>query len=322
MHKSTITKSLFLKGESSFAVLSEIAGALHLVNSQNALDCVARQIIEVARRARVSRDMELCGEASALLLSLPASQGLRSVAGFYSSLSRPALAFDAARLREAIARGADSAALPYVPRIILEVAGTYDREGELSEALRYYVEAAKVAVGTDGLMVIQAAESIALLRSDDGDHFGALQELERLVPIIGSVSHTYPHLYYEYLNNLAVVLNRAGRTEESRRAIRVALASPLSPRFPEWRETQREIEEAAQKEPRRSPATVTVVPALGERLKEAPARDLRKSPKTFVIVVVRLDRVGGIAPFRPASVRALASLLERYVKTVRIRDSP
>jgi hypothetical protein len=137
MPNSTTAKSLLLKGGSSFAALSEIAGALHLVSSQDALDCVGREIIEVARRARLSRQMELCNKASRLLLGMPVSSGLRSAAQYYNSLSLPNVPLDAYKVRGDLLRSADTSEDAYLPRILLDVGSTYDRQGDLSEAARY-----------------------------------------------------------------------------------------------------------------------------------------------------------------------------------------
>ncbi|HWX40115.1 MAG TPA: tetratricopeptide repeat protein [Blastocatellia bacterium] len=324
MPKSTTIKSLFLNDESSFAGLSKIAGALHLVNSQNALDRIARRITEIARRARVSRDIELCSRACSALLALPVSEGLRSIAEFYAEVSQPAATFDAYAFRQALARRAASAEQPYVARVILEVALSYDREGDLSEALRYYLEAAKAAGTTDGLTAAQAADSLAVLRSEDGDHHGALRELERLFPIIVSISHTYPHLYYSHANNRAVVLSRAGRIEDSRQAVRIALASPLAPRFSEWHETAREIEEATRKEPPRASPTFRITAAEVRRpaANQAPVRKTRdRQSILFIIAVARRAKPAADNPIVSKN-RRITSLLQRYVKTVRIRDRP
>jgi tetratricopeptide (TPR) repeat protein len=252
MPKSTTTKSPLLKDESLLAGLSRVIGTLHLVKSQKALEGTANEIIEIARLARASRDFELCGRASGAVLALPVSEGLQSVAEFYADLSQGAAVSDANGFRQVLARRAGSAEPAYVPRLILEVACTYDREGNLRDAVRYYLEAAKAARGTDALTAAQAAASVAVLPSEDGDHNGALRELGRLFPILVSTSHTYPHLYYAYANNRAVVLSRAGRIEDSRRSLAVALDSALEPLFPEWRETASEIEEAAHREARKN----------------------------------------------------------------------
>jgi len=319
MPKSTTTKSLFLKDESSFGGLSKITGALHLINSQNALDCLAREINEIARRARVSRQSELCRKASAAVLHLPVSDSLRGIAEFYASLSQRA---DNDEFRHALARRADGADPSYLARVILELACTYDYEGNVPEALWYYVEATKAATGTDSLTAVQAAAGMTLLRSDDGDHLGALQEFKRLFPIIRSVSHTYSHVYYEYANNLAVVLSKAGRIEEARHAVRVALASPLAPRFPEWSETASEIEEAARKEsPKSAPTLKIAVAASSARLREAQHLRAAKPPRVLFVAVIKFVNTPVTVPPRYSNSHSV-SLLGRYVKTVRIRDRP
>jgi tetratricopeptide (TPR) repeat protein len=323
MPKSTTTKSLFLKDESSFGGLSKITGALELVNSQNTLDSLAREINEIARRARVSRQKELCSKASAAVLGLQVSKGLRGVAEFYASLSQQDGVSDTRRFRQELARKADTAEPAFLGRVILEIACTYDCEGDLSEARRYYLEAAKAAGATDRLTSVQAAANTAVLRSEYGDHLGALQDMWRLFPVIKIASHTYPHIYYKYANNLAVVLSRAGRTDNSRRAIQVALASPLAPRFPEWHETAREIEEAARKEPRRNSPTLRITAAEVRRpaANQAPIRKTRDRNRILFIAVARRAKNAADNPIVSKN-RRITSLLQRYVKTVRIRDRP
>jgi tetratricopeptide (TPR) repeat protein len=216
----------------------------------------------------------------------------------------------------------DAADPAYLARAILELACSYDHEGNLPEALRYYVEATEAAIGTDRLAGVHAAASTAVLRSDEGDHAGALRDLHRLSCVIRSISHAYPHVYYEYANNLAVVLTRTGRIKEARQAIQVALASPLAPRYPEWHDTAREIEEAARTEPHRVTPTIKIAAAtLAARPKQALHRLTKRPRRVLFIARVRFDLTGTEVPLRFSS-RNIVSLLDRYVKTVRIRDRP
>jgi tetratricopeptide (TPR) repeat protein len=322
MHRSTTIKSLFLKDESSFCGLSKIAGALHLVNSQNALDCLANELNHIARRARISRETELCSRASAAVLCLPVSRDLRGVAEFYGFLSQQEPVFDTRVVRSELVRQADAARPAFLARVIQEIALTYDGEGNLQEALRYYAEASRAASGTDSLMSFQTTASTAVLRSLGGDNQRALRDLQRLFPVVRSISHAYPEIYYKYANNLAVVLSGAGRIEESRRVIQVALASPLATRFPEWHDTAREIEEAARSEPHRSAPTLKIAAAsLPLRHKKQRPLPVKKPRSLPPICIVRFDLTGTEARFRFSS-RNVVSLLERYVKTVRIRDRP
>src|ERR1700752_2833004 len=121
MHTSTINKSLFLKRESSFQGLSEIVGTLRFVNSQKALDQMARDVVEIARQARLLRHAQMSIEASSLLVSLPASQRLRGIVEYYDVLPRTAPQADFEMIRKTLFRTADSVESIYIPRIILEI---------------------------------------------------------------------------------------------------------------------------------------------------------------------------------------------------------
>jgi tetratricopeptide (TPR) repeat protein len=194
----------------------------------------------------------------------------------------------------------------------------YNSEGDLEEALRYFAEAGKAAARSDPLVSAQAALSIAVIQGALGDNAGALRNFESLWPIIQSVSSAYPHLRGSHLNNLAVVLSATGRREEARVAIQAALSFPLAHRFPDWRETQREIEEAAKQKPRkRAPKGKVLAAARPERA----AKKLPKPPGIFVVAIVGPVCISNLLSLRHSGPHVV-SLLERYVKTVRIRDRP
>src|SRR5262249_10121440 len=135
---------------------------------------------------------------------------------------------------------------------------------------------------------------------------------QRVFPTIRSTSHTYPHIYYEYANNLAVVLTRARRIEEARRAVRVALASPLAPRFPEWSETAREIEEAARKEPPKSAPTLKIaVATLSARSRQAQRLRAAKPQRVLFVAIIKLVSTAAPVPPRYSNSHSV-SLLDRY----------
>jgi tetratricopeptide (TPR) repeat protein len=318
MSSITINKSLFLKGQSSFAGFTEIVGAVRSVKSQRALNYVSAEVIDLARHAWLSRGMEICRAASTLVLALDVSPSLRTVAEYYKSLSEPERVADPVANRTSLIRTADECGEEYLPRIILLVGNSYHREENYGEALRYYIEAAKAARDQDVLSRAQSVWNIAVLESDCGDSAGALRRFESICPIVGALCHWYPALYAKYLNNLAALLAENRRVGESRQAIEVALASPFAHRFPEWRETQREIEEAAKQEQRkRAPTGQVLAPARPAR----PAKKLPKPPRVFVATIVDPVRISNLLSFRHSSPHVV-SLLERYVKTVRIRDRP
>jgi hypothetical protein len=82
---------------------------------------------------------------------------------------------------------------------------------------------------------------LAVVRSVEGDHEGALAGLESLLPIVRAVASKYPPVYYDYMNNLAVEMGETGRLEEAFNASRIALSSPFAGAYNEWRETQADL---------------------------------------------------------------------------------
>jgi tetratricopeptide (TPR) repeat protein len=360
MSNSTIAKSLFLKGESSFVGLAEIISALHRVKSQKTLDCVASEAIEVARRARLIRRPELCESASALVLDVPASPSLHAVAEYYQATSHRIRFADVPKSREMLTHCADYTAPEYLPRVILEIGATYDSQGDASEAVRYYLEADRAAETKDPLTRTQALWNVAFLRSLEGDHQGAVEQMEALFALVCSLSHVYPATYPEYLNNLAVVLCRAGLVERAERAVDAALASPFADRFPEWHETKTEIAEAAAAEPHKISPTLRIAPARlpaaqsGKDTRPEPVAERAPAPlrlarllgpekaiartaagnrvvtrssnllvrNVFFLYLIWPIRCGPCIPIKAVSDRSLAPILKRYIKTARTRGPP
>ena len=81
-----------------------------------------------------------------------------------------------------------------------------------------------------------------VVKALEGDHRGALGDLEKMLPLVRIASASQPYAYYDYLNSLAVELGEVGRLEEAKNVSRIVLASPFAPAYPEWRETHEEIE--------------------------------------------------------------------------------
>ena len=261
MTSSASVRNLVLKGGSSFAGLAEVVCALRRVKSQHELESAALQLLDLARTARLVRHPQMCNNASNTVLNLPVSPVLHVAADYYRTISREE--FDTVRARSALVRAADNVPPEFRARIIFQVGRGYELEGNIDEAARYYIEAAQAARGLDPLSRVHALCNLADLRSEEGDNARAVAHFESLSPIVRALSQVYSVTYCDYLNNFAVVLSRAGLVDEARRNLRTALASPFAPRFPEWQQTEREIEEAATKELRKSPPTLrtlTVTP--------------------------------------------------------------
>lgn len=93
----------------------------------------------------------------------------------------------------------------------------------------------------DPRTAVGATRTVAVWKARDGSHRAALSDLEKLFSLARTVGGWHPHVYYDYLNSLAVELASNGRFTEARNASRIVLASPFAPAYPEWRETYEEI---------------------------------------------------------------------------------
>jgi tetratricopeptide (TPR) repeat protein len=140
---------------------------------------------------------------------------------------------------------ADHAPTAYRIRALISLGANQVLRGDYRTALSFYLEALRFVRRsrvTDYTAVVRAQKDIAVIKSLEGDRVGALAILSSTKPIAQSLRTTHPHLYFDYLNNLAVDLNEVGRFEEAAYACDLALASPFASSYPEWHETREEIE--------------------------------------------------------------------------------
>ncbi|HSF24288.1 MAG TPA: hypothetical protein VLE20_08690 [Blastocatellia bacterium] len=111
--------------------------------------------------------------------------------------------------------------------------------------MSFYAEAMRIVIRNrifDPVSFCVARRMTAVIRSMEGDHQGALSDLEQMLPLARVVRSVQPYAYYDYLNTLAVEMCAVGRLEEAKNVSEIALASPFAPAYPEWRETHQEIE--------------------------------------------------------------------------------
>jgi hypothetical protein len=117
--------------------------------------------------------------------------------------------------------------------------------GDRNGAMSFYREAMRIIALNrvcDPATLYFTSRMSAVVKALEGDHRGALADLEKIFPLVRMASSQQPYAYYDYLNTLAVELCEAGRVEEARCASEIALASPFARAYPEWRETREEIE--------------------------------------------------------------------------------
>ena len=230
---------------------------------------LGRQLADIARHAYLARQMNAVEQASRIMLVLPLSGQLRSIARNYQALcAKQKGDFDGARIL--LERVIEEAPLQYKARAIQAIGATHYESGEVDKALPFYVAAGKAAMDCDLLTLAESQQMIAVIRSIHGDHQQALNDLEQLFPLIRVISKRYPSVYYQFLNSFAVELGEIGRINEAQSVCQITLASPFAQAYPQWLETRDELEA------KRAAATPSIV-AVSAAFEPAPSKQVQKS---------------------------------------------
>jgi tetratricopeptide (TPR) repeat protein len=292
-------------------------------HSQETFVKLTNELIRFAEQALVIRDINALSEVSQVLMNLPV-EAARQIGTYYFALAmyRNGQKDEADSLTEKIA---DNAPSTYRARAIQTLGANRHADGKLDEALRFQLEALRAAADNKatGLQTaLMARWEISIIKSLDGDHKGALSDLEGLTPLVNLVSKQTPFYFYFYCNDLAVVLGELGYIGEAQKTVDIALASPYAPLYPNWGETRHELEA------KRTYATPSVV-ALTRPSEVIPAPQSQPSQKPNRVVAFWWLGFKGnalqIVPFAGLKARAgeaRREILEVLGRSIRPRAPP
>ena len=202
-------------------------------------DCEAlgERLVYRSEQAHAFREYDTLQELALILSNLP-SENYRMIGQYYMTLGlcRNGVGSidDAQTKLESLACVAP---VKYRAKSLLLLSAISQVNNKTEDAFRFYNESIKVE--TFSSTTVLAIKGIAVLKSREGYHKYALKDLERFYPIARYASS---HVYFDYLNSLAVELCEAGRLEEARNISNIVLASPYVFAYPEWRETREDIE--------------------------------------------------------------------------------
>ena len=192
----------------------------------------ARRLIRLAELAYGARNYDALSDVTAALACLSYQLAQDAAAYYRAVLMKRAGHSDVAeRLLSSI----------ITPRATLTLATIYETKGQWAEAARLHLDVMRSTKDSDGFAFVGASLQLATIRSVEGDHAGSLASFESLWPSVKAIVKTHAYLYPLWCNALAVEFAELGRIEEARAASDVAIASPLAPVYPEWRETAAEV---------------------------------------------------------------------------------
>jgi tetratricopeptide (TPR) repeat protein len=203
----------------------------------------AKHIVRIADCAYTVRQTEVIEQAGDVLLHLPIPCLYRKVGEYYKGIAMRQQG-NVAQARTMLERVAEYAPLAYRARAVQYLGSIAHTTGDYQSALPLYVEASRIAASgnwCDPHTTATAQQNVAILKSIDGDHRGALADLENLYPLVRALGTAEPYKQYHYLNSLSVELSVAGRYEEAGNICRIVLASPYAFAYLEWRETEQDL---------------------------------------------------------------------------------
>lgn len=246
---------------------------------------LATRLVTLAEHNYSHRRLEVVESISQALINLPLPEAFKQVGEYHLAMcvKRQGRFDEAQKQLEALA---DNIRHRYKSRAVLSLAYMANEKGDLQSTLPLYVEASRLAGSqefNDPSVKIVAQRTIAIIKSEDGDHEGALADLNRLFPIVRAVSRWDPSLLYDHLNSLAVELAEVNRLEEAGRAAGTAVASPYAHAYPQWRETLDEIRVKSQRASRSSVLNIQLQAAADNVVHLPCARpaDNNGSPQSF-----------------------------------------
>jgi hypothetical protein len=199
---------------------------------------LGNRLIHLAEQACAFRQPDTVIELGGILSDFPIKQ-YQSIGHYYlaTALNRPG-AGELDKTKSMFELVADTAPPKYRAKAIHSLAAVSAYGKDPDSELYFFVEALKASC--DIATSLKVLRGIAVNKSRAGDHNHALKELEQMLPLI---KYAPPHIYFDYLNSLAVELGEVGRKYEARNVIQHVIASPFASVYPEWQETAQELKE-------------------------------------------------------------------------------
>jgi len=257
-------------------------------------------VVSLAERAYAANNYDFMGLVAKTLLSVAATREQQCLGLYYHALHLNTGGMgDVKNATPLFERVAGEASLPLRAKAILGLGKNAFLGPSPETALGYYREAARILSMegvSDPVMTIVTGRSLAVLKSWDGDHRGALAVLENLRPIAPLAGMLQPAPYLDYLNSLAVEWAEAGRVAEARQISEITNASPYASIYHNWPETLNELK-TRELRPSRSVMPVSRIPS-----------EVRDSPTQIVSWRAGPVREADSGPRRSTSIARIINL--------------
>jgi len=265
---------------------------IRTLNTDRNLADLVTKLASLADHAYAFRRFEAIGWIGEVLLSLAPSTQMASLGHYYTALSLNRGArgnpSEATPLFEQVA---ENGPMHYRARALLALGSNSLAEHDSKAAVGFYLELMRFLSNKREYVTLSGVmKMMATVKGMEGDHRGAVKDLEDLFPLVRLVSREQPHFFCDYQNSLAVELASVGRFEEARHASEIALASPFANAYPEWRDTRGEIE-LGERRPSRAAVSLSRFVASADNLLYLPVPGHACNPESGVQPPSRAARV-------------------------------
>jgi tetratricopeptide (TPR) repeat protein len=228
----------------------------------------AAHLVRVAELAYGRRDAGTLEHAGRELAGLPIEQAQNAGLYYCAIAAKWHGRISEARMILEIVRG------PYQARALHALGAIEHALGRFDEAASFYAEAINANTGCDAFAIISTQFQFSAIKSLNGDHGKALNDLFSLWPVVKVAAKLHPHLWPTIHNEIAFELLQLGKIKEARQAAAIAVASPIARQYPEWQETAAEAEAATSQ-------TILIV---------VPSRPAEQRPQQKVIIHFQIVR--------------------------------
>ncbi|MGA9771416.1 MAG: hypothetical protein WBV94_20450 [Blastocatellia bacterium] len=227
------------------------------ISSSVQSEILARRIIalaDIAYNLRQINELELLGR------KLKSIKGFEYIGAYYQGLAVENQGRgDLGQAQVLFEQAAAFAPGQFKARAILSLGAVEGYRGNTQKEAQYYARALSIDEA-DYYTRIETGRAVALLHALDGDHRRSIERLEAIYPLARRFAHANARLYLDVLNSLTVEYTDSGNLYAARQAFAPVIRSPLADSIQEYRETARELQEAAHKT-----VVVTVLARSSER---------------------------------------------------------
>src|SRR5262249_23152695 len=150
---------------------------------------VGDELIELAEHAYGCREQNKLSEISQILSALPLPDRYRGAANYFQAIELIRLG-DIHTAKFLLNEVISAPAHRYTARAMQSLGAVLKLIGDLGSAVKLHLEAGRLAGSResgDFLTELFVRKNLAVLRSIEGDHHGALLDLERLAPLAKTI---------------------------------------------------------------------------------------------------------------------------------------